>query len=636
MPAPSGVASLYVGELDPMVTEANLFELFNMVGPVTSIRVCRDVATRRSLGYAYVNYLNAADADKAIDALNYSELKGRPIRIMWSQRDPAARKSATSNIFIKNLDPSIDNKSLYDTFSAFGKILSCKVVLDSNSVSKGYGYVHFETDEAADAAIQHVNGMLLNDLQVYVGRLKGRKERQSKLEEQHAIFNNLYVKNLPDSVTSDEELRALFDAFGPMISVSLSKDEADKSRGFGFVCFEEHKDAAAAVEGMNDKEVDGKVLYAGRAQSKAEREELIRNKTEKFREEKLSLYQGINLYLKNLDDSVTDEMLVKEFSAFGPVTSCKVMRDDKTGSSRGFGFVCFSSPDDASKALSEYNGKMLAGKPIYVALAQNKMIRRQQLAAQMAQRAQMVMGPGMPGMPGMMAGGFPGQPMFFPPGAMGPGGMGPGARGSPAAFFQQQQQAMMAAAAAAAAGGPRPPRNFGPGGAMGPGGVVMPQGMPQGGFYPGGPGVMRPAGGRPGRPGQQMPPPMVGGPGNRGGRGGFKYTSNARNAPDNKPVLNAALLASMPADDQKRMLGEALFPLINAQEPNMAGKITGMLLEMDNSELLHLLESPETLTAKIADAQVILEEHRQKQAMETRIAALAPGVVPPPGYLESQ
>ena len=124
--------------------------------------MCRDKITKQSLGYAYVNFSQPADAERALDTFNFDTLNGRPMRIMWSQRDPALRKSGVGNVFIKNLDKSIDNKSLYDTFSEFGNIISCKIMADENG-SKGYGFVHFETQEAAENAIRSVNGKILGE-----------------------------------------------------------------------------------------------------------------------------------------------------------------------------------------------------------------------------------------------------------------------------------------------------------------------------------------------------------------------------------------------------------------------------------------------------------------------------------------
>jgi polyadenylate-binding protein len=418
-------ASLYVGELDPSVTEAMLFELFSSIGQVASIRVCRDAVTRRSLGYAYVNYNQTPDGERALEELNYTLIKGRPCRIMWSQRDPALRKTGQGNVFIKNLDSAIDNKALHDTFGQFGNILSCKVATDEFGNSRGYGFVHYETAEAANNAIKHVNGMLLNEKKVFVGHHVPKKDRQSKLDALKANFTNVYVKNI-SAEASDEEFRELFEKFGQVTSASIARDnDTGKSRGFGFVNYANHEDASVAVDALNDTDYKGQNLYVGRAQKKTEREEELRKQYEAARAEKASKYQGVNLYVKNLDDDIDDDKLRDLFTPYGTITSAKVMRDNnssedssdsdepvepeeapkeeeedadkkendkpaggKSGKSKGFGFVCFSNPDEATKAVAEMNQRMVNNKPLYVALAQRKDVRKSQLEASIQARNQ--------------------------------------------------------------------------------------------------------------------------------------------------------------------------------------------------------------------------------------------------------
>ena len=82
-----------------------------------------------------------------------------------------------------------------------------------------------------------------------------------------------------------------------------------------------------------------------------------------MRQERIAKYQGMNLYIKNLVDDVDDEQLRAEFAPHGTITSAKVMKDP-TGKSKGFGFVCYSSPEEATRAVTEMNGRMLLGKPM--------------------------------------------------------------------------------------------------------------------------------------------------------------------------------------------------------------------------------------------------------------------------------
>ncbi|KHJ49148.1 hypothetical protein D918_00266 [Trichuris suis] len=190
--------NLYVGDLHPDVSETNLFDRFSTVGPLVSVRVCRDSATVRSLGYAYVNFRSRADAKRAMDTLNFDVLMGRPMRIMWSQRDPSQRRSGVGNIFIKNLERNIGPKTIYETYSNFGNILSCKVAVDQCNVSKGYGFVHFETEESAQKAITQTNGMLMNDKKVYVGKFVAQAQRGRHVGESTLRFKNVHAKNFKD------------------------------------------------------------------------------------------------------------------------------------------------------------------------------------------------------------------------------------------------------------------------------------------------------------------------------------------------------------------------------------------------------------------------------------------------------
>jgi polyadenylate-binding protein len=61
-------------------------------------------------------------------------------------------------------------------------------------------------------------------------------------------------------------------------------------------------------------------------------------------------------------------------------------------------------------------------------------------------------------------------------------------------------------------------------------------------------------------------------------------------------------------EEGKQLLGEALYPLIHESQPELAGKITGMLLEMPSPELLHLLDDAEALKAKVDEALTVLKE----------------------------
>uniref|UniRef100_A0A674AWL3 Polyadenylate-binding protein n=1 Tax=Salmo trutta TaxID=8032 RepID=A0A674AWL3_SALTR len=557
------MASLYVGDLHQDITEAMLYEKFSPAGPILSIRVCRDMITRRSLGYAYVNFQQPADDASVCVWLPYA------------------------------------------------------VVCDENG-SKGYGFVHFETQEAAERAIEKMNGMLLNDRKVFVGRFKSRKEREAELGARAREFTNVYIKNFGEDM-DDEKLRELFGKYGPALSIRVMTDDSGKSRGFGFVSFERHEDAQRAVDEMNGKDFNGRQVYVGRAQKKGERQTELKRKFEQMKQDRMTRYQGVNLYVKNLDDGLDDERLRKEFSPFGTITSAKVMMEG--GRSKGFGFVCFSSPEEATKAVTEMNGRIVATKPLYVALAQRKEERQAHLTNQYMQRMATVrpvpnpvLNPYQPAPPsGYFMAAIPqtqNRAAYYSTNQLAQLRPGPrwATQGVRPQHFQNMPNAMRPSA-------PRP-QTFG---AMRPSSSQVPRMMAGQRMATQALG-QRPAGAAAAAAPVRMPQ--------------YKYAAGVRNpqqhmasqpqVPMQQPAvhvqgqepLTASMLAAAPPQEQKQMLGERLFPLIQNMHPSLAGKITGMLLEIDNSELLHMLESPESLRSKVDEAVAVLQAHQAKESAQ--------------------
>lgn len=92
--------------------------------------------------------------------MNYSLINGRPCRLMMAERNSTKRIAGNGNIFVKNLPVTVDDKSLHDTFSQWGNVISCRVIKNPNAV-RCYGYVNYDSVSAAERAIELVNGSVL-------------------------------------------------------------------------------------------------------------------------------------------------------------------------------------------------------------------------------------------------------------------------------------------------------------------------------------------------------------------------------------------------------------------------------------------------------------------------------------------
>jgi len=197
-----------VGGLDEKVNEAMLWELFVQGGPVMNVHMPKDRVTTLHQGYGFVEFLGEDDADYAIKIMNMIKLYGKPIRV---NKASAHQKNLDvgANIFIGNLDPEVDEKLLYDTFSAFGVILTTpKIQRDPDTGnSKGFAFINYASFEASDAAIEAMNSQYLCNRAItisYAFKKDAKGERHgSAAERLLAAQNPLSQADRPHQLFAD-------------------------------------------------------------------------------------------------------------------------------------------------------------------------------------------------------------------------------------------------------------------------------------------------------------------------------------------------------------------------------------------------------------------------------------------------
>ncbi|KAF2666236.1 RNA-binding domain-containing protein [Microthyrium microscopicum] len=162
-------ATVYVGNLDERATDALVWELMLQAGRIVNVHLPKDRVTQTHQGYGFVEFQTEEDAEYAAKIMNQVRLYGKPIRVNKASADKAKIIEIGAQLFVGNLDPMVDEKALYDTFSRFGALTEApKVARDEANLSKGYGFVSFSNFESSDEAIANMHGQYLMNQEISV------------------------------------------------------------------------------------------------------------------------------------------------------------------------------------------------------------------------------------------------------------------------------------------------------------------------------------------------------------------------------------------------------------------------------------------------------------------------------------
>ncbi|CAR29111.1 hypothetical protein ZYGR_0Z00320 [Zygosaccharomyces rouxii] len=374
--------ALFIGDLDEQIDEEILIQIFKKFKSLTSVKVCTDAETGKSLGYGYLNFSRRQDTLAATEEFNYRPIFGKEVRIMPSLRNTFYRKNIGTNIFFSNLpleNSNLTTRVFYDTFKVYGNILSCK--LDKR---KNIGFIYFDNDHAARVVIKEFNGSEFFGNKILCGihfdkelrKFPEFEKRKSSLNDitipkeqltlgptdaktvehdstQHLPHPNaIFVKNLPPSCP-DDEILDYFSNLGPVKSVFSSTSHKYES-SWAFVTYKKGSDTNKAVKIYHGAQFKGRKLSVIKAES-------ARNGHGSYNKQSSKISYRPILYLQNLSSVCNEQFLLQmcmeERIKIENLGITDFFHDSFTYS----GYVKCKSKKDADKILKLLNNRLIGG-----------------------------------------------------------------------------------------------------------------------------------------------------------------------------------------------------------------------------------------------------------------------------------
>lgn len=277
----SSCRSVYVGNIHPQVNEPLLQEVFSSTGPLEGCKLIR----KEKSSYGFIDYFDRRSASLAIVTLNGRHLFGQPIKVNWAYAS-SQREDTTNhfNIFVGDLSPEVTDATLFACFSPYPSCSDARVMWDQKTGrSRGFGFVSFRNQQDAQTAINDLNGKWLGSRQIrcnwatkgaasgddkqssdsksVVELTTGTSEEGQENSGDEAPQNNpqyrtVYVGNLAPEVTSID-LHRQFHALGAGV---IEDVRVQRDKGFGFVRYSTHAEAARAIQLGNARILFGKPI----------------------------------------------------------------------------------------------------------------------------------------------------------------------------------------------------------------------------------------------------------------------------------------------------------------------------------------------------------------------------------------